>query len=68
MTQVTISQQTAATALVIANVAELVAAIVYRTVGNDLSSSIGGQNLTREAVHSLATAKLRDVIVKDLKK
>ncbi len=67
MTQEVISQQTATTAIVIANVGELAAAVMHRVAGNDISNALNGQNLSREAVQSLAVSKFREVAVKDLK-
>jgi len=67
MTQDVISQQTATTAIVIANVGELAAAVMHRIAGNDISSALNGQSLTREAVQTLAISKFREIAVKDLK-
>lgn len=67
MTQEVISQQVAATAIVVANIGELTAAVIHRVAGNEISTAINGQNLSREAVQSLAISKLREVIVKDMK-
>lgn len=68
MTDKTLSQQTIQTGILIANVAELTAAVMYRVAGNDVSTAINGQSLTREAVHMLAISKLRDRITQDLRK
>lgn len=64
MSKENVSVETASTALVLANAAELTAAIIQRVAGNDLSTAINGQSLTRESIQDLAMAKLRDKIVK----
>lgn len=67
MTQEVIGQETATTAIIVANVGELAAAVMHRVAGNDISSALNGQSLTREAVQTLAISKFREVAVKDLK-
>lgn len=67
MTTEVIGHQTLATALVVANIGELVAAVIHRVAGNEISTAINGETLSREAVQSLAISKLREVVVKDLK-
>lgn len=55
--EVTPSQ--AETALIIANAGELAAAIFKRVAGNDISTAINGQTLTRDMVANVAATSFR---------
>ena len=63
-----VTKPQAESAILIANIGELTAAVISRVAGNELSTAINGQSLTREAVHNLAISKLRDIVSADLKK
>ena len=49
-----ISEAVHMTALVLANAAELTAAIIGKIAGNDISTAVNGSPLTREMIKSLA--------------
>lgn len=68
MNQVVVGQQLAASAIAIANIAEVTAAIVGRVAGNAISTAVNGQTLTRESIQSLAMSKLRDAVGSDISK
>ncbi len=68
MNQVVVGQQLAASAIAIANIAEVTAAIVGRVAGNEISTAVNGQTLTRESIQSLAMSKLRDAVGSDISK
>ena len=68
MNQVVVGQQLAASVIAIANIAEVTAAIVGRVAGNEISTAVNGQTLTRESIQSLAMSKLRDAVGSDISK
>ncbi len=68
MNEVVVGQQLAASAIAIANIAEVTAAIVSRVAGNEISTAVNGQSLTRESIQSLAMSKLRDAVGSDISK
>lgn len=50
------------TALTLANAAEIIAAVIRRIAGNDISTAVNGETLTKEAIHSIALNRLRTLI------
>lgn len=51
-------------ALTLANVAEVVAGVIQRIAGNDLSTAVGGNTLTRESLQSMALSVTADKLAK----
>ncbi len=68
MTQESISQTVAVSAITIANAAELTAAVIHRIAGKDISNSFNGETLTRESVQNLAISRLRTLVSQDIGK
>lgn len=51
------------TALVLAAAGELTAQIFKRVAGNDISTGLNGETLTKEMVSTLATATMRQALI-----
>lgn len=45
-------------ALILANVGELTAAVIKKVAGNDISTAVNGSPVTREVIQSLVTRKV----------
>lgn len=63
-TDVQLNEKQHETALVLANAAELGAALVKRVAGNDVSTALNGTALTREMIQNLLVRKLAERLKK----
>lgn len=53
-----LNQKEHETSLILANAAELTAAVIKKVAGNDISTAINGSPLTREVIYNLLLSKL----------
>ena len=58
-----ISESAHETALVLANAGELVAAIITKVAGNDISTAVNGSVLTREMIQILTYQTIERAVV-----
>ena len=58
-----ISESAHETALVLANAGELVAAIITKVAGNDISTAVNGSVLTREMIQNLTYQTIERAVV-----
>lgn len=60
-----VNESRAVAALTLVNIAELTAAVMKRVAGNAVSTGLGGESLTKEAIQALVLSKFRDTTVRE---
>lgn len=61
----TVNEETHETALVLANCADLAAAVIRKIAGNDISTAISGTKLSREILQTMVSRRVVQAVVRD---